>query len=1076
VARDFVQRLKQTRAAQAFKAYAWEPWRLRTEPLLSVVVPFYDSRRRLSRTVEALLTQHHRKIEVILVDDGSTDGSRAVADRLATRSRRVRVVSQAHTGVGAARNLGAMHARGEYLAFCDSDDVVVPDGYARLIRILRESGSDLAVGSVAVQVKGRYRTPGWARRSNRNRASNAQLVECPEVLGNLLVGARVFRRSSWDSQSLRFTTDDERGDPSLIVSSLLDARSIDVIPAVVYRWSFREDNRSLLQQDLQDEKRVADRVRSFRQAGEILIERGTDAEQQTYFAEILHSVIPDLIRAAVCRENGYWEALRSELSALVDAMSPATFRFVPVEDRLIAWLCGHDERAATEAFLEYAFDNQRGYPFKLQDGWPQISLPFIDALADAPAELTRVAVSDMPLSTRLIRVEWAADRVLRLEGAAFVQYLDDRLGTSTIVLVVTKRSTGEQVRLPAKPMPELNVNRWAGRASEDHTGAGFQVEIDVGQLPIADTLPVFFDVDVELLIGGHHRRGHFHDRNEGGSAGLLESQVCDKTMFTPTWRGHRGLAIAVRHAPLAVRRPTVREVQVDRIDCAHARVTLTGTSTLPGPLDLRLVGPRSETAWTSTRRDGERFTVDLGLLTDEWGLGMTSLPADTYHVRARTSDGRDVRVATARSLWRRLPDQLDVEEWSITPLVGGSASLNLRIVPIEYQVCRPALLRRRLRDEVYPAAKRAPLLDAVLFETFAGRGTGDNPGAICAEFHARRLGLDLAYSVLDRSNVVPEGARAVIRWSPEWFELLGRARYLVVNASLPYFFRKRENQLYFQTWHGSPLKRIAHDRPHLDFFNWHHRRQLLVAKDGWDFLLSQSDFCTTALTSAFRYGGPVMEVGYPRNDILLSERRHAVRRRVRQHFGIDESTQVVLYAPTWRDNVRVGAVFNKVLYLDPAEVVSRMENTVVWVRGHYNSVGAPEERADSQRVLDVTRYPDIADLYLAADVLVTDYSSVFFDFSLTDKPMIFLAPDLKEYRDDNRGFYLDYHETVPGPICVSTDEVIRELGSGDRFGEKRAAFRNRFNALDDGHASGRVVERILEAHPPGRPLAGGADL
>ena len=167
----------------------------------------------------------------------------------------------------------------------------------------------------------------------------------------------------------------------------------------------------------------------------------------------------------------------------------------------------------------------------------------------------------------------------------------------------------------------------------------------------------------------------------------------------------------------------------------------------------------------------------------------------------------------------------------------------------------------------------------------------------------------------------------MIRFSREYFELLGRARYLIVNASLPYFFRKREGQLYYQTWHGTPLKRIAHDRPHLDFFNWHHRRQLLIARDGWDFLLSQSRFCTEFLSSAFRYSGPVMEVGYPRNDILVSEDGEGIRRRVRAHFGIPEDARVVLYAPTWRDNARIGRVFSKVLYLDPLELVSSIEGS-----------------------------------------------------------------------------------------------------------------------------------------------------
>jgi len=1000
-----VQRLKRLKAAQLFKSYVWTPYRLRNVPLLSVVVPFHDSVRQLPRTLESLLAQHDQKLEIILVDDGSTDGSRQVADGYARRHRNIRVVEQAHAGVGAARNRGVLHARGEYLAFCDSDDRVVSGGYARLVRVLRWSGSDLAVGSVAVQVKGKYQTPAWAHRSNARRQVAVSAEEVPEIFGNLMLGARVFRRSAWDAQGWRFTRDDERSDPSLVVSSLLGAGTLDVLPSVVYRWSFREDNRSLLQRDLRDARRVADRVRGFRQAGEIVVERGPEPVQSTYFSEVLHTVIPDLVRAAVCRENGYWEALVGEVAGLVGTMSRESFLDVPVEDRVISWLCSRNERAATEEFLEYAFDNQRGHPFRIEDGRPHIALPFIDVLSGASADLTRVADSDMAFVARVVRVGWADERVLRIEGAAYAEYLDDRLGPSTVTLVVTERITGEERRVTAKPLPEVEVNRWAARANEDHTGAGFVAEIDFADLPTTDPKRTAFDVDVELSIGGFTRSGPFRSRHVGGSAGLLEPHVVDGTRMTATWRDHRGLGLVVTTG-VEPRAPRVRNVVADTLELQDGRLEIAGTSVTD--IAVRLLGPRGATEWVEAKREGDGFSVAVSLLVDEWGLGATSLPADTYQVQARLADGRQVAVRIATELWRTLPRQLD---------------------------------------------------------------TGDNPGAICAEFHRRGLDLDLVYSVIDRSNVVPEGARAVVRWSPEWFELLGRARYLVVNASLPYFFRKREGQLYYQTWHGSPLKRIAHDRPHLDFFNWHHRRQLLVARDGWDFLLSQSDFCTEALSSAFRYEGPVMEVGYPRNDILLAEHREEVRRRVREHFGIAEGTRAVLYAPTWRDNLRVGAVFDKVLYLDPEEVVDTLEDTVVLVRGHYNSVGAAERRGATRKVLDVTRYPDIADLYLAADVLVTDYSSVFFDFAITDKPMIFLAPDLKEYRDDNRGFYLDYHETVPGPICLSTREVIEALRGEDRFATRRAAFRDRFTPLDDGHAAARVVDGILAAHPPAKGVS-----
>jgi CDP-glycerol glycerophosphotransferase (TagB/SpsB family) len=150
-----------------------------------------------------------------------------------------------------------------------------------------------------------------------------------------------------------------------------------------------------------------------------------------------------------------------------------------------------------------------------------------------------------------------------------------------------------------------------------------------------------------------------------------------------------------------------------------------------------------------------------------------------------------------------------------------------------------------------------------------------------------------------------------------------------------------------------------------------------------------------------------------------------------------------------------------VLYLDAEQVVSEIPRSVVLVRGHYNSVRDADVSRPEHRVIDVTRYPDIADLYLAADSLVTDYSSVFFDFVLTDKPMVFLAPDLAEYRDENRGFYLDYHETVPGPVCTTTEEVIASLTSPDEHGPTRARFRETYTPYDDGQASRRINDALL---------------
>ena len=1038
-------------------------------PRLSVVVPFHDAGTYLEPCVRSLLAQSHPRLEIVLVDDGSSDGSSDVAKRLAGEDRRIRLVTQPHRGVGAARNAGAAAAHGEHLAFCDADDTVPHQGYERLAAALQESGSDIAVGSLTMQQQGQHQEPLWAKRSNQHRHVGVRLEDHPEIMANLVPGTRVFRRAFWDAHQLAFASEGDHSDIVTIVRAMLLAERLDIIPSVIYRWHWREDGGSLWQRGLLDKERVADRVAQICTAGELVSATAVEPVQKAFYSEILHTTVPDLVRASVTRDDGFWETLGSELRRLLDLVSAETFPDVPVEDRIIAWLSAKDERAAAEDFFEFAFDNQNGYPHRMVGDRPHITLPFIDALADVSDRITAVADVELRYRTRLLEARWTSPTVLHLEAAAFVEYLDDAYADSTITLLLRDRSTGRTVRVPTAPSADPSVNLWSSRSHEDHTGAAFAVDLDVSALGTPDGRDtVIADVQVELEIGSHRRVDGFHSRAFHASAGLLEVSVAGGVATEPLWTPHAGLAIERRRATRADQRGPgpAGPVTITDFSASEGQLLLQGRT--ERDVEIALIGPRGRSAWVPVTRTGPEdrdFEVAVSVFEDEWGVGLTSLPADRYTISARGADGETFPVPPARSLWRELPRLAEDRRLHFIPHVSMEGNLLMRVVPSEWRSSRPPYLRRKLRDEVYPQARTEPLLDAVLFETFAGKAAGDNPGALCKELVGRDEELDMFFSVMDYSVEVPEGARPVIRFSREYFELLGRARYLLVNASLPYFFRKREGQLYFQTWHGTPLKRIAHDRPHLDFFNWHHRRQLLIARDGWDYLLSQSELCSEFLSSAFRYDGPVMELGYPRNDLMLADHAADVRRRVRAALGIGERTRVVLYAPTWRDNLRVGRVFDKVLYLDPHEVVESLEDTVVLVRGHYNSVRAAEDRDPDRRVVDVTRYPDIADLYVAADALVTDYSSVFFDFVLTDKPMVFLAPDLVEYRDDNRGFYLDYHETVPGPVCLTTAEVVATLSAPDTFASRREAFRARFAPHDDGKASARVIDEILSVHP-----------
>jgi CDP-glycerol glycerophosphotransferase len=344
----------------------------------------------------------------------------------------------------------------------------------------------------------------------------------------------------------------------------------------------------------------------------------------------------------------------------------------------------------------------------------------------------------------------------------------------------------------------------------------------------------------------------------------------------------------------------------------------------------------------------------------------------------------------------------------------------------------------------------------VVYDAFEGRYS-DNPRALYERMRHRQPGDRHTWLCDPRfADGFPAGVDTVPFGSREARAVLEDADLVVANTHLDFPWDKKPGAVYLQTWHGTPLKRIHHDvlwapdgvLPRLD---------LDVAR--WDYLLSPNAISTPRLRDAFGFRGDVLEVGYPRNDVLVDSRAPGVRARVRAALGIPDHVTAVLYTPTWRDD-EFYAEGDVELALDVASFVRELPDDV-WLlpRLHYKMTGrAPAAAHD--RVVDVSRYPDVHELYLAADVMITDYSSTMFDFAITGKPLLFFAYDLASYRDTLRGFYFDLEPLAPGPVLSTSDQVVAALGDLDgvraTYRERYAEFQRLFAHLDDGHAGERL--------------------
>ena len=351
-----------------------------------------------------------------------------------------------------------------------------------------------------------------------------------------------------------------------------------------------------------------------------------------------------------------------------------------------------------------------------------------------------------------------------------------------------------------------------------------------------------------------------------------------------------------------------------------------------------------------------------------------------------------------------------------------------------------------------------------VYNSFSGRYS-DSPRAL----HERLVadGADHEHVWLvdpDHADAFPADVATVPADGPAAVDVLERADVVVANSHTEVEWTKKPGAQYLQTWHGTPLKRIHHD------VLWAPEGRLArldrdVAR--WDALLSPNSASTGRLRRAFRFTGPVAETGYPRNDLLLAPERDEVRARVRAQLGLAEGTTAVLYTPTFRDQDHFADGRPDVaLALDVERFADALgEDWCLLPRLHYFMTDRMAPLA-GPAVRDVSRHPDIRELYLAADVMVTDYSSTMFDFAVTGKPLLFFAYDLEHYRDAVRGFYFDPVADAPGPVLRTADEVLASLadlgGVRERYADRYAAFQDRWCHLEDGRATDRVLEVLLD--------------
>jgi len=1154
--------------------------------LLSVVVPCYKVEDFLDECLVSLRFQDYRDVEIIVVDDGSPDRSGEIARRHARRDLRVRVVTRENGGLSAARNTGIEHARGEFLTFVDSDDVVTADAYTSAIGALRESGSDFAVaGYDRLENKKRVPAGAWIRHAHLERRLGVDLDGFPEVMVNAVAWSKTYRREFWDRAGLRFPEGRIYEDQPVSAAAYAQARAFDVVPEVGVSWRIRND-RSSISQSAWSVANIVAHNDAVAASFEALRAAGKERAVQVRALQLISYNMPFFTRHLAKGGPEFWQHLREGILDLVPRVSREEFvRSVSAQDKVLVELIAADRRAEATDYIENWGSDVRRFPTHTSPEGIRVDLPLTEGLPD---DVHLMSDPQLELTSRVMRVVWEGDD-LTVSGWAFIRNVDLADNPPEVSLVLVSADGGTRLPLAVESFVEPRLDVIGMHWHCDYTPGGFRTRLAAGDVPAGTDQDWSFELT--FSAGGVTRTSRLRDISAAGSSAVPQAHLDDGGVTRTVLRGpERHLVLAVAHHPAyavahAVDDRGVATVRLhapapDRVLVSHVdqgrRELLAATPRAtddPGEWEVRLdlgalprpasnttpAGPisralrlrvrsrdgayddllatpstppspsvadddgtrrltRSSTGElelldrvpvaTSYSLDDEAFTVrvhstlrldahtpllhtrdhevvgrvetmgggahelSFPLVGSHWGYDGLWLPLGRYAVSLRAPGDRsdeDLPVTPSADLLALLPVEHPRARLrglvEVIPRKPPVLSLNVH-EPLADDV-RGERNQRRLREA---ARVEEATQDSVFFRALYGEAANCNMLGVHHELGRRGSSLTRYWSVRDHSVPVPEGGVGLVEGTPEWHEALATSRYVMVNVHQPDWHHKPRGQVLIETMHGYPYKVMGHEWWEKGGFPSGQVESFDRRARDWDYFVSPASYATPLLKAAFLDPAgatpEILEIGYPRNDVLRSDEAPAIRERVRKLLGVADGQRVVMYAPTFRDYLSADDMAAERIDFFDVERAARDlgPDYVLLVRGHAFNARAGGRHEGGANIVDVTPHPDINDLILASDAAILDYSSLRFDYALVDKPMVFLVPDLAKY-DAVRGGVIPYGPTAPGPHVETTREVVgllRDLdGLARRTAEERARFVQQYTELDDGHASARLVDAVF---------------
>ncbi|GGL45368.1 bifunctional glycosyltransferase/CDP-glycerol:glycerophosphate glycerophosphotransferase [Sporolactobacillus putidus] len=1155
-------------------------------PKISVIVPIYNVQRYLEDCLDSLDKQTFKDFEVIMVNDGSTDRSGKIMHRYASEHAHFFAYDKPNGGLGQARNFGLQFAKGEYIAFVDSDDIVDPEAYEKMYALVEETHSDMVIGNV-VRFNSFKEFPSVLHQKVFSRKKlKAHITRDHELIYDTTAWNKLYRRSFWEGHRLSFPEHMLYEDIPVTFPAHYLANSVDVLDDIVYYWRSRDFGDQSITQNRTDIRNLTDRLKAVDLLNtffeEHRIEGGLKAAKDykilntdlLLYLDKLDEADDTYIDLYLERVSRYLQTVPEESLLQLWPIDRMKYFFVKKKDKQrVLRLLGYQRSGEMSRCKIVRHDGHYYANYLYHEQVPQTVLMIDD---------------NLQVKRKTRKVFWQG-RQLTVEGYGYIEKIDvPHRSDVKMEFSLVNEETGFRLPIEQTGMRRClsNTIMYGVLAKKkympfkfvyNYNWSGFTLSIPFDTAPF-DQIPYGSYVIEGKIQAGGLTRTFLVGSPVGGIKARADFVSDARQVIHTAYSGNWDLHLIKEKIDNVIKNVAIDRTEIhllgrvsdpdhaDSLSIKHKKSGLrlsfplkAGQSQFEIGVPVRTFSEeKSFGEWdvSISMKDGTKSPVvlskdnetigDIGfaeaavrahlsghtyLLVQNYGaellevagfnkkmvkmsvaapfpigrmkektanmklLFLSNDQGEAHHFSLNQTNHTDSFGRPVLEGWIDLgqdmnPENLKHTAFSLFLTDGphdGAPSQNFAIysdhllkepvsvlfhhVIYEFRHTEEHLLslnleakwgwiergrvrRAVLRKLFYPVARLLPMKKkTVIFESYWGKNFECNPRALYEYIDTNYPEYKTVWSLRDPLTHIEGHARKVRMHSLKYYYYMGTAKYFVNNVNFPDFYQKRKHAVELQTMHGTPLKTLGLDVPG-EIRPGKHMEMYLAKNRRWDYLCVPSDYVKNIAERAFAHKAKVIETGYPRNDKLFYDNHPEKILEIKARLGIPAGKKVIFYAPTWRVKNHFKMEMNlsrlKQLFSDDYVLLVKFHHYVA------DAVHIDEEKT-AGFVFNETSYDDIRDLYLIADVLITDYSSVMFDYAILERPIILFTYDLDQYRDDLRGMYFDIIEKAPGPVCLTNDELIHELQNIDRFketyGSKLEAFRSMFTSYDHGDAS-----------------------